>query len=218
MQRSAQRFYDELVTHWEHYSGSDVAISTLVFSNWKLKNPIQALNCRLYAWHYGNAIHGIIRLVFQPHFLLDSMVMNSSMTMKSAYLSESQVHNAYCMLFRIIHQHGIKHDMKDYYGDTPAMYLSSIQTNLRQWPWPEHIQKAASAFHVLLKYGPSLVLIQQAIMKKALLRIQLKKKKQAVAKIENWWLNIVLNPYSRPGTRLLQKNADVFKQKYQCDL
>ncbi len=74
---------------------------------------------------------------------------------------------------------------------------------------PPHIVTIAQSFVYLLKRGPTLVQQQQVFV-----RSWLERRRRAVKKIEEWWLEIIHSPFTETGQRYIANLAITWKQKY----
>lgn len=163
-------------------------------------DTLNAINARTYDWYLG--------AIFSPWLF-------SSDTTCHTWLSPYQVHDAYCTLYRLIHFYGVNHDVVDYYNMsyfTQIKYLRNRKAN----NMPAYIHRALSQFYNLLKHGPRLILLQEALMRKFILRKRQEKRKQAYNVIASWWFEIVNNPDTTVGKRMLQRRIDRFHALISC--
>jgi hypothetical protein len=163
----------------------------------------EVLNVKLYDWYYGNCISDFIVAIFMPRLYQaeESTVI---------YMTKRQVHDAYRTLYRLIHFYNVSTTTIDYYGETYHNTIAQLHLRDTYIDLPDYIKEAVPQFHCLLKYGPNLILIQEAFMKKFILKKQKERRIKAYSLIADWWFDIVNSPYTKPGKRLLLKRASRF--------
>lgn len=185
--------------------------------NFNKETISEILNYKLYNWFFGNCISDFISTIFVP-----SNVIHVDLAVSQIYsrdnrflyaLKPEQVHDAYKTLFRIIHFFGVKANVIDYYGEPYHEQLLHLTKLSVQFSMPEHIKNAIPAFYLLLKHGDRLILMQEAIMMRFILRNRKKKRVAAYNKIADWWFEIVSSPYTAPGQRLLAARTAAFEAK-----
>lgn len=162
------------------------------------------INTIIYHWYFGTFANKIVCLVFQP-----SLFMNPPEKEKySKCQNSAQIADVLNVCFNLIVSEDLNIDIKDYYGQTPYWGLRHTLGCLYE-EMPLHIRAAAKPFLMLLKKGKNIVAIQQHAV-----RQWLTKRKNAIRRIEDWWFEIVNDPDTRPGKRLLSKRAEEWKTKY----
>jgi len=172
-------------------------------ANMSSQKITQILNAKLYDWYFGNCISDFVVMIFMPRLILGNEAAN-------VYMTKFQVHDAYRTLYRLVHFYNVQTATIDYYGDVYHAVVADLCLRSLYNGLPEHIKEAIPQFHCLLKHGSNLILIQEAFMKKFILRKQREKRIKAYLTIANWWFDIVNSPYTMPGQRLLHKRAHRF--------
>lgn len=154
------------------------------------KHLTYVMNSQVHNRYYGNLCHLVLVYLFNPTLLVDGYTMKVD-------IHKSMCHSTLFMLYVLITSGYVKHNVVDYYGETPLRMLEYYQEKDRV-----HSSLACflPAFKNLFKYGPGLISIQQRHIRSWLGRV---KRKKAVKVIEDWWFEIANNPYSRAGKRLL---------------
>jgi hypothetical protein len=164
----------------------------------------KTINTVIYHWYFGNFANKIVCLVFQPSLFLDAPEKEKY----SICLNSVQVADVLNVCFNLIAYEEMKIDIKDYYGQTPYWGLRHTLGYLYE-EMPLHIRAAAHPFLMLFKRGKDIVLMQQNCVRQWLTR-----RKNAIQRIEEWWFEIVNDPDTRPGKRILNKRAEEWKRKY----
>ena len=150
------------------------------------------MNYRLYQWNYGNCITDIIDFVFNPMFRI----------------SKAQMHDAYRTLYRLIHFYKVDVKAATIYSNHYFEYIQNAKKLLAS-DAPKYLYDGIEYFSVLLKYGSSLIIIQETYMKRFLRKCR---RKKAAKLISDWWFEIINSPYTCIGERMLKKRALDFKK------
>lgn len=158
------------------------------------------LNYPLEDWFLGNAVQDFLNLVFLPEmYMVEDPGYN--------YLTQRQVHDAACVLYRLVTFHGLSVDVADYYGEKPLAQLDSLAYSSRYDTYPTYIQEYVGQFRAILKHGAKLIDIQHGVMLRFILRRRADKRKRAYNRIATWWFEICCSPYTAVGSRLLKRKA-----------
>lgn len=162
----------------------------------------EVLNAKLEDRYLGTFATVTELLVFIPY----NLMYHTGASMHDQYvshLSKGALHNILHTTFKLITEDGLDVFHADYYERTPLqqvlMYSADILLNM-----PDHLIGFLPSFCKLFKYGSKIVELQQTGVRAWLRR---KKEKRAVKLIEDWWFEVVNNPYTSCGERMLQKRA-----------
>lgn len=163
------------------------------------------LNTKIDSWYYGNCISDFILAVFLPNLLSDSFTGQLP-----TFLTNSQVHDAYLTLYRMVHFFMVDVSVIDYYHEPYYISVAKLREGRMFEIMPDHVKAAITPFYVLLKHGNRLILLQEAMMRRFILRKRKERQTRAYEIIANWWFEIINSPYTELGQRMLAKRAQRF--------
>jgi hypothetical protein len=164
----------------------------------------EVLNAKLHDRYCGTFAVVTELLVFLPY----NLTYNTGQSMRlqdqyASHLSKGALHNILHTTFKLIVEDGLDVHQADYYERTPLqhvlMYSAAIRLSM-----PDHLVGFLPSFCNLFKHGSKIVELQQAGVR-AWLRRQ--KEKRAVKLIEDRWFEVVNNPYTACGERMLHRRA-----------
>lgn len=153
------------------------------------------LNLCCYERWYGNFCSVINTIVFTPQ------LYTFDVDRWKYVVNDVQLCDIYHTLFRIIIDDGLKtNGFLDYYDHTVSMMVTSSYNE----DMPAHLVGAIKQFKWLFRVGSKVIGIQQKLVRDWLQRLQKKRLKALVLKIEDIWLPILASPDTPCGKRLLK--------------
>lgn len=171
-----------------------------IYSSHKAIKLKDIYSSQIYNWYYGNCIQYLTHLILQPQ------LYTTYNTLEPLF-----VHSVIRKIYDILITYHCPIDLKDYYDTTAYEYMEQMKATPGKTLYLENNQEVLLS--LLLKHGDNIINVQRDILKIKVSRMR-KKKKDAVFKIENWWFNIVNNPYHPVGLKMIKKRAVDFERKY----
>lgn len=157
-----------------------------------------------YDWYYGNIAHCIVMAVFDPDLMFHTFDMG---TTDMRVTHEQAMDGLYCLwkLVQVMDLNVL--GQRDYYDMTPRDVLMRVIASDVKNEGARHLGSVIPGFYMVLKHGKEgvVTLQQKGIMRWAERKRAIKKKAAGV--IEKWWLEIVLSPYHKVGSRYLGEMA-----------
>lgn len=171
------------------------------------------LNNTLYDWYFGTFLNKILTMVFQPYLYDPEFGIPISERYDSASqpnikrLSDVQIRDALWTVYYLIINDYCDPTIKDYYELTPTEYVSTA--NKSMICLDQDILNYIPRFLFILLHGKSLVKLQQSFVKRWYAEY-MRKRRQAVAVFESRWLEVIMNPDTKPGKRQFQQLQNHF--------
>ena len=185
---------------------ADVPIFSVAIEEYMIRIPsdmyfIDILNCNSYYRYFGNFCNMMVLYVFRPEFMLKTL-RQTCITVKP--LSNFQIHDAIRVLYKyIVQDRTLDYTSEDYYGETPLVSLRQMIPSLSP-----QLRTHVKAFEVMLKHGPGMTRIHTDMVyiwaRRRRARL-LAKQRKAVAKIEEWWFDMITDPDHYLGQRFIKK-------------
>lgn len=119
-------------------------------------------------------------------------------------ITDKQIANITNTTFHLLMFDELRTNVRDYYDETPIDVLKSCAN------------PSIKPLYVLLKYGKKIIEIQGLGCKQYLNNVTIKKKK-AVRTIEKWWIEILCNPDSTIGKKMIQRKSDQWRLLYMMN-
>jgi hypothetical protein len=134
-----------------------------------------------------------------------TMVYCSEVYFQEKELNTPQVYDCLRICYDLVTIYDCSVKERDYYDET----LEEFMYVFPKLPGKYYYK----AFLMIAKHGKNIKTIQNDLLRIKAERLR-KKKKSAIQKIEEWWFNIVNNPYHAVGKRMLETRATEFYKKY----
>lgn len=156
-------------------------------------NISDVYNTYIHNWFYGNILTYIYNLIFKTYDYIDLHFETE----------RPFIHDCIIIIYRLLTVYKVKEEsLYDY-----MIYLQNSQTYF-------HIDYDQFVLlRTLSKHEQHFNVIPRDLLRIKLARMRVRKKR-AVQIIEDWWFNIVSDPDTLPGKRLLRRRADRFLEYY----
>ena len=151
-------------------------------------------NCVKRNWYCGNMLDFICFLILQPSLYF----FQQNVTLTRQFV-QSCIVQMYILVSRFNVSTRISQSLlSDFQFSAKVIHID----------YDQFIQ-----LRLLVKHGSSIRTILRDLVLIKVTKMR-KKKKNAVRAIETWWFDIINNPFSVPGKRMLQKRSDIYNKKY----
>lgn len=156
-------------------------------------NISDVFNTYIHNWFYGNILTYIYNLIFKSYDYIDLHFETD----------RSFVQDCISIIYRLLTIYKIKEA-------SLYEYMIDLQNSVTYF----HIDYDQFVLlRVLSKHGEHFHVIPRDLLRIKLARMRVRKKR-AVQLIEDWWFNIVSDPETVPGKRLLRRRAERFLKYY----
>lgn len=178
--------------------------------------PSIIYNTKIYSWYYNNCLYFLLMLAINPEsYLIDTTDECATLLYKP---TRKNIHQLYIKCYDLITKKDVDHDSIDWSNKTLYQFLQNYEeffvTNRENNTgyineYNNYIKSYFKLFKQLCKYGKNINNILGNIFLK-----KYKKRKNAGLKIENWWFELIHNPDSKIGKKVLEKRGTIFLQRF----
>lgn len=153
-------------------------------------------NSYTYDWYYGNVLHFMLSICFCPELYRSNTIVSDSI--KAQFLSKfyELVINKTCSVIS-----------GNYYFETVYEHILFIE---KKYNFDITYDNYFNGFKIIAKYGKEVVGIQKYFISRYAKKHR--KKKNAIKLIENYWFELIHNPYSKYGKKNIAKVSDKFNK------
>lgn len=172
-----------------------------------------AMNTPIHEWYYGNLVHGMLSMMFQPY-----------LSFTQQFMSPAQLHRATVFLYELVSSNRIDMAFKDYYEATPYANLMFIKYkaanpwqprpthSLQEQPYPEYVRVHIDTVkNVFTKHEKMDRLARLYLRNWAR---KWRRRRDATLVIQAYWREFSMNPYTLFGAYMLHKRAHAWNTKY----
>jgi hypothetical protein len=170
----------------------------------------EVLNAKPQDRYFGTFAVVTELLVFFPYNLMYH-TGGSMHDQYASHLSKGALHNILHTTFKLIVEDGLDVNQADYYERTPLQQVLMYSADAIRLSMPDHLVGFLPSFCKLFKHGSKIVELQQAGVRAWLRR---KKERRSVKLIEDWWFEVVNNPFTACGERMLHRRATKWASAY----
>jgi hypothetical protein len=163
-----------------------------------------AMNTVLIEWYYGNFCNHIVTMVFTPNVILRRGLLYTTC------MSKTQVHDALITLYDLMIGHGLHVTVSDGYDETPLYSVQRVWYHYAHL-MPDYMISYSFAFMHVLSRHAILPSRHRALLLQWKKRVE-DRKRAAVRKIEAFWIEVMLSPYTEVGRRTLHRMSQGFDQ------
>lgn len=167
----------------------------------------QVLNFPLEKWYLGNVLNRVFTLMFQPYVMFNQ---NPFQDLRQHILPQPHIHALYRLMVFFITKHDVDLTLKDHFGSNSIEYLMQMAAWFSQGMPPFLRNYLFSCMWFLRNHTNHYKIIRGGLEN---LVARYKKRKWAVSKIEDQWLEYTLSPYTRKG---LDKIRQLEKHFMSC--
>lgn len=170
----------------EQHNNSELILKC--FSDFEKKYPEiynVVYKSRTYDWYFGNALHFIINIVFAPELYLVTKPITDKM--KAQFLHK---------FYKLLTEYKISVQSPDYYFQDVYEHILHIEN---KYGFDITYDTFFISFKMLAKYGKEITGVMEYFVSRY--KKNYKIRKNAVLFIENYWFELIHNPYSKYGSR-----------------